>query len=340
MEIARPVDLVLTLPVSGTDRRLRASITDVRLPEVVTVEVEIGLHRPPATRTRPYRVHVRDAATEFLLVYFHAHPERMRRLLPAGARRIVSGRVELFDGIAEMIHPDHVLRPEAAGTLPEFEPTYPLTQGLPLRTLQRAAADAVDRAPALPEWIEPALKARRAWPDWRAAIRTAHAPSGPADLAPTAPARERLAYDELLSHQMTLALARARARRPKGYATSGDGRLRARVPRGAALARSTGAQTRALAEITGDMAAGTRMNRLLQGDVGSGKTLVAFLAMLAAVEAGGQAALMAPTEILARQHLDYPRRPCRSRRHPNRHPHRPRQAAPNALRKLTDAGFR
>jgi ATP-dependent DNA helicase RecG len=301
MDIARPVDLLLTLPQGVVDRRLRGSIREAVLPAIVTVEVEVGLHQPPTARGRPYRIHVRDAVTEFLLVWFHPREDWLRRTLPAGARRIVSGRVELFDGIAQMVHPDHVLRPGDAETLPPYEPVYPLTEGLGQRAIGRAATAALARLPDLPEWIEPGLLSARGWPGWRAALLAAHAPQGEADLAPDAPARARLAYDELFAHQVTLALARAHIRRAKGFATTGDGALRAKVL--AALPfRPTAAQERALAEITADMGSALRMNRLLQGDVGAGKTLVAFLAMLAAVEAGGQAALMAPTEILARQH--------------------------------------
>jgi ATP-dependent DNA helicase RecG len=302
MEIANPAQLVLTLPTGGIDRHLRASIREARPPEIVTVEVEIGLHQPSTARNRPYRIHVRDALTEFLLVFFHPRADWLQRTFPAGQRRIVSGRVEIFDGIAQMVNPDHVLRPGEEDRLPAYEPVYPLTEGLSLKAMGKAVRSALDRAPRLPEWIEPGVKSTRRWPDWRAALEIAHAPKGPADLAPTTPARERLAYDELLAHQVTLALVRARARRPKGLASKGDGHLQQRVL--AALPYApTGAQTRAVAEITGDMATPLRMNRLLQGDVGAGKTLVAFLAMLAAVEAGGQAAMMAPTEILARQHL-------------------------------------
>ena len=301
LDVAHPAHLVLTLPAGGVDRRLRGSVREAHPPEVVTVEVQVGLHQPGSSRTRPYRVHVRDALTEFQLVFFHAREDWLRRLLPAGSRRIVSGRVEIFDGLAQMVHPDHVLRP--GEPLPEFEPVYPLTEGLALRAMTRAVQASLDRAPALPEWIEPSLLRRREWPAWREALAAAHAPTRPADLSPAAPARERLAYDELLAHQVTLAMARARLRRPKGFATVGDGALRDRVL--AALPYApTAAQSRAVAEITADMAAPRRMNRLLQGDVGAGKTLVALLAMLAAVESGGQAALMAPTEILARQHFD------------------------------------
>jgi ATP-dependent DNA helicase RecG len=302
LDVAKPADLVFTLPQGVVDRRLRTSIRDLTLPATATVEVEVGLHQAPSGRGRPYRIHVRDARTEFLLVWFHPRADWLRRELPAGSRRIVSGRVELFDGLAQMVHPDHVLRPGGAADLPEFEPIYPLTQGLTQRQVARAAAEALARAPDLPEWIEPSVIAERGWPGWRPAVAAAHAPATPAELDPSAPARERLAYDELFAHQITLALARARMKRPKGFESRGDGALRARVL--AALPYApTAAQTRASAEIAADMAAPARMNRLLQGDVGAGKTLVAMLAMLAAVEAGGQAAMMAPTEILARQHL-------------------------------------
>ena len=302
IDIERPADLILTLPSGGIDRQMRTSVREARPGEVVTVEVVVGLHQPGGGRNRPYRVFVRDAHLEFQLVFFHPHPEWLKRTLPSGSRRIVSGKVDHFDGIAQMAHPDHVLRPEEAEALPAFEPVYPLTQGLTLKTMVKAAASAVALAPDLPEWIEPSLKRRQGWPDWRPALVAAHAPSGPGDLSLASEARERLAYDELLSHQLTLAIARSRMKRARGIATRGDGRLQDKVL--AALPYApTGAQMRAVAEITADMAAALRMSRLLQGDVGAGKTLVAFLAMLAAVEAGGQAAMMAPTEILARQHL-------------------------------------
>ncbi len=300
--VERPKDLLFLLPASGVDRSRRASVRDVVPPVTLTVEVEVGAHFPPRTRGRPYRVMVRDAGLEFQLVYFHARGDFLQKLLPTGQRRLISGRIELFDGIAQMVHPDHVLRPEEAADLPAYEPVYPLVAGLTQKVMARAAASAVARAPDLPEWIDGPLKAREGWPDWRAAVALAHAPSGPGDLAQTAPARQRLAYDELFAHQLTLSLARASLRRGKGRASIGTGVLQARVLASLPYV-PTGAQTRALAEIAGDLASPLRMNRLLQGDVGSGKTLVAFLALLVAVEAGGQGVMMAPTEILARQHF-------------------------------------
>ena len=303
MDVAAPRDLLFTLPHAVVDRRLRDTVKGADLPGIVTVPVLIGQHRPGATRAQPYRIEVDDAAMRFQLVFFHARGDYLSKILPTGARRIVSGRVELFDGIAQMVHPEHILRPEEAEGLPEFEPVYPLTAGVTQKLMARAVADALSRAPDLPEWIDPALLAREGWPSFREAVAQAHAPQGQGDLAPTFPARERLAYDELLAHQVTLALARAARRRERGVPSAGNGALRRKVL-SALPYRPTGAQMRAMEEIATDMGGAERMNRLLQGDVGSGKTLVAFMALLVAVEAGGQGVMMAPTEILARQHLE------------------------------------
>jgi ATP-dependent DNA helicase RecG len=299
--VQRPKDLLYLLPHSGVDRARKASVRDVVAPCTVTVEVEVGAHFPPRSKGKPYRVMVRDSALEFMLIFFHARGDYLTKLLPTGQRRLVSGKLELFDGIAQMVHPDHVLRVEEAGELPTFEPVYPLTAGVTQKLVAKAVAGALARTPDLAEWIDGPLLAREGWPGWRAALLAAHGPQGAADLAPTHPARQRLAYDELLAHQLTLALARATLRRQKGLPTVGTGVLQARVLASLPYA-PTGAQTRALREIAQDMEAPLRMNRLLQGDVGAGKTLVAFMALLIAVEAGGQGALMAPTEILARQH--------------------------------------
>ncbi|MGQ0565096.1 MAG: ATP-dependent DNA helicase RecG [Gemmobacter sp.] len=301
--VERPKDLLFLLPHSGIDRARRASVRDITPPATVTVEVAVGAHQPPRTRGKPYRIFVRDAALEFQLVYFHARAEALRDLLPTGQRRLVSGKVELFDGLAQMVHPDHVLRPEEAAGLPPYEAVYPLTAGVTQRQVARACAAAIARAPDLAEWIDPALMAREGWPAWRAAVAAAHAPLSAADIAPAAPARQRLAYDELFAHQVTLSLARAALRRGKGIVSRGTGTLQARVLADLPYA-PTAAQTRAVTEIAADMGTPLRMNRLLQGDVGSGKTLVALLALVIAAEAGGQGVLMAPTEILARQHLE------------------------------------
>jgi ATP-dependent DNA helicase RecG len=299
--VETPKDLILTLPVGGVDRTRSASIRDVPLPGMATVSVVIGRHRPPASRGRPYRIEVEDAKTSFQLVFFHGKSDYLSRILPTGARRVVSGKVELFDGVAQMPHPDHILSPDEAGEIPAFEPIYPLAAGLTQKGLRRAMTAALAEVPSLGEWIDLPLLDQRGWPVWHDAIAMVHAPKGPHDLAASALARERLAFDELFAHQLTLALARASNRKGKGRVTQGDGRLRQKVLESLPF-KPTGAQMRAIDEIATDMATPARMNRLLQGDVGAGKTLVALMALLVAVEAGGQGVMMAPTTILAGQH--------------------------------------
>lgn len=302
MGVDTPRDLVFTLPYAAIDRRLRPSALDIPAGTTGSVEVTVGGHQPSRRKGGPYRVTVEDAKTAFQLVFFHARADWLKRELPEGARRIVSGKVEVFDGQLQIVHPQYILAPEDADDLPGFEPVYPLTAGLTQKQVAKAAQAAVDRAPALAEWIDPALRAERGWPDWHGAVAEAHAPRDASDLSPDTPVRQRLAYDELFSHQLTLALARARRRRRPGRVSVGTGALSDKV-RAALPYAPTGAQEKAVAEIAADLATSERMNRLLQGDVGSGKTLVAFLAALIVIEAGGQAVMMAPTEILARQHM-------------------------------------
>ncbi len=303
MGITAPRDLLFTLPHSGIDRNLRSTIAGADLPGVVTVAVTIDAHKPPRTKTGPYQVFVRDAETDFLLVFFRARSDYLARVLPVGERRVVSGKIELFDGVAQMVHPDHIVAEAEAGDIPAYEPVYPLTAGVTQKVMSKASRSALSRAPDFAEWIDPAQKEKAGWPDMSDALAQAHAPHSASDLSPSNRARERLAYDELLSHQLTLALARARERDLRGRVTEGDGKLRQKVYANLPY-RPTGAQIRAMDEIAGDMAKPRKMNRLLQGDVGSGKTLVAFSALLTAVEAGGQGVMMAPTEILARQHME------------------------------------
>jgi ATP-dependent DNA helicase RecG len=256
---------------------------------------------PPRTPRLPYKVRASDDTGFIDLIFFRAHKDYLKNTLPVGETRYISGRVEHFQERPQMAHPDRILSEAAFATAPAIEPVYGNTEGLPQRTLARAVAHAVDKAPTLPEWQDKAWLSKQSWPDWHAALNTLHSPQAQNDLDPNTPARRRLAFDELLSSQLALCLARARMRRVKGRALKGDGKLRSKVV--AALPfKLTNSQTEALAEIDADMALPQRMLRLLQGDVGAGKTLVALLAMLNAIECGAQAALMAPTEVLARQH--------------------------------------
>ena len=296
------VALLWHRPNGIIDRSYKPKVAEARDGVIATIRLTVDKHLRPYNPRRPYRVRCRDETGFLHLVYFHVKGDYLEKLLPVGATRWVSGRIEHFNNEIQITHPDHVLDPEEADRMKPIEPVYGLTTGLPLRVVQKAVASALARAPSLPEWIDPSLVGQRRWLGWGAALAAAHAPEREQDLLPEAPARQRLAYDELLANQLAIALVRAHAKRLPGRSLKVAGRLRQKVMDTLPFSL-TPAQRHALAEIGGDMASPARMLRLLQGDVGSGKTVVALLAMLDAVEAGAQAALMAPTEILARQHF-------------------------------------
>ncbi len=299
---ANVLDLLWQLPSGLIDRRLRPMAAEAPEGQICTLTVTVEAHYPGRTTRQPWRIHCSDASGSLMLTYFRPDADWLNKLFPIGASRIVSGKVEHYDGVPQINHPDHVVAPENAESMPLVEAVYPLTQGLSLKLLAKARRAALAKVPDFPEWQDAAWLARSGWTGFRPALEAAHAPSEAADMEPLCPARARLAFDELLANQLALGLVRANQRRQTGRPLVGDGRLQARV-RAALPFSLTEAQEQAIREIASDQAEPQRMLRLLQGDVGVGKTLVALLAMLNAIEAGAQAALMAPTEILARQHL-------------------------------------
>jgi ATP-dependent DNA helicase RecG len=302
---ARVVDVLFHLPYATLDRRARPKIRDAAFDALATLEVRVAEHRPPpnARSKAPFKVLVEDDTGDVELVFFLANHDWIRKSLPLGATRWISGKVELWDGHLQMVHPDRVMDADALAKMPTVEPVYGLTEGLFPRVLAKAAQGALARLPRTPEWIGDKNAHRLSAPTFAAALAAMHRPQSPADIDPAGPAGTRLAYDELLANQLALLMVRARMRGLVGRSNAGDGRLAARIETALPF-RLTATQSKALGEIRTDLAAPKRMLRLLQGDVGSGKTIVALLAMTNVVEAGRQAALMAPTEILARQHFE------------------------------------
>lgn len=297
------VDLLWHLPTALIDRRYSPKLADLEPGRVATLELVVNKHHPPPTSNRrvPYRIDCSDESGEITLIYFHGRQDYLSKALPEGEIRLVSGTAELYDGRLQITHPDMVGRPDERESIMRVQPVYPLTEGLSQNVLGKAISAALDRAPELPEWLDPAFLKERGWDAWHAALRIAHNPTEKTDLYPGTQARTRLAYDELLASQLAISLVRSHVRRQPGRPTTGNGRLRSKVL-GALPFMLTGSQETAINDIADDMSAEHRMLRLLQGDVGSGKTVVALMAMLTAVEAGRQAVLMAPTEILAQQH--------------------------------------
>lgn len=300
----RVVDMLWHLPASLIDRTYAVPLKVAETGRIWTGKIKIREHIVPPTRKQPYRVLAEaEDGTELTLNFFKWYPDSLKRSLPQGAFRAVSGKLEIFNGRLQMNHPDYIVSPDVLGSLKAVEPVYPLCAGISNKLLMHLSAQALERVPNLPEWLDSHFQAEQNFPSFAEALKKAHRPQKSADLWADSAPRRRLAYDELLAGQLALAIARERVKKQAGRVLAGDGHLRRALLENLGF-ELTGAQQRVLKEIAADMAAPERMQRLLQGDVGSGKTVVAFMSMLNAVECGTQTALMAPTEILASQHFE------------------------------------
>jgi ATP-dependent DNA helicase RecG len=300
VDAARLLDVLFHIPTGLIDRRFKCTISQLPIQGVATLEVTIGKHHaPPRGVKQPYRIDAFDDTGTMSLVFFTTYADHLLRQFPTGEKRLISGEISWFRAEAKMTHPDYVLGAEDFDKMPLLEPVYPLTAGISSKLIQKAAQAAITKLPHLPEWQDLDWLKRQAWPDFNTALKSLHSPQ---EMNAEGPNRLRLAYDELLANQLALSLVRNQMKRASGRAMGGDATKRNQIIRNLPYSL-TNAQQNALDEILRDMSSNHRMIRLMQGDVGSGKTVVALLAMAAAVESGLQGAFMVPTEILARQHL-------------------------------------
>ena len=299
LELTRAIDLAYHLPTGTIDRVRAPAASQALLGRIVVVDV-MPVQVRAGSGKAPLRIFARDGNDNTLTLTFFNNPAWAKKQLPLNERRTVVGKLDAWGNEWQIVHPE-ILEPGKVGEVPLREPVYGLTEGVSNKRMRELALTALERAPELPEWIEPSQLGRSNWPNWRAALAGIHSDPDATN------SRKRLAYDEIFANQLALLLLRQVAQRKRGVPLQGDGRLSAKLQ---LPYRLTGAQQRVIGEIRGDMAQDRPMLRLLQGDVGSGKTLVALLAMLEAVEAGAQAAMLAPTEILARQHHATLQRHC------------------------------
>ncbi len=294
------VDLLWHRPFRVIDRSASPPIMRAQSGQTVTLEVEVE-YIQMGKHSQPSRVRVSNDTGFMDIVYFKAYEATLQKQFPVGEKIIVSGTLDDFNGKKQITHPEYVLPVSRKEEIPKVEAVYNLTAGLPSKSLRKSIQLALSRVPELPEWIDESYLKKQNWINWKKALLTLHNPQSDLECAPQNPARCRLAYDELLANQLALALTREKTRVLKGRSLTGDGTLQKQLLTQLPFAL-TNSQTEAIKEISVDMQSADRMLRMLQGDVGSGKTLVALMAMLQAVEAGAQACLMVPTEILAQQH--------------------------------------
>ncbi len=293
------LDLLWHKPVDFVDRSHMPKVIDAEDGKICTIEVTVMKHNAPPKRSMPYKVWCTDDTAALNIIFFNANKDWLEKQMPEGKKVYISGKMEIYQGNRQIVHPDYVTQDKT--TIEPIEPIYPLTAGLTNKAVRKAVQGSLTMLPELEEWLDPSYKKLKKWPEWKDAVGQLHNPKDGTQLLPTNPARMRLAYDELLANQLSLALVRRKFRRQSGRAWQPTGTLHAKLERALPF-KLTRAQTLALSEIDADMKEPLRMLRLLQGDVGSGKTVVAAMAMLNVLECGAQAAIMAPTEILARQH--------------------------------------
>ncbi len=297
------IDLLWHLPSGFIDRRCNVPLSQAADGKIWTGKVRVVEHAVPKTKKQPYRIAVEDNTDQLILVFFKVFGDSITKQFPVGAEKIISGKIEIFNGQLQMSHPDYAVDAAKPEQMPQIETVYPLTAGITNKMLNKQIFQALARVPDLPEWQDERYLNKQKWPSFKQALWTAHHPHNFADIEANAPARQRLAYDELLANQLSLAVVRGRLKKQKGRSLANDGKLKEKLLAVLPFAL-TAAQKRVIAEIESDLFGDYRMSRLLQGDVGSGKTIVALLTMLNAVECGSQAAIMAPTEILAEQHAE------------------------------------
>lgn len=297
------IDLLRHMPASILDRRPRPLLQNVENGQLATFQIHVLAVDLPYGRTRrPARIAAETTDGQIDLIFFHAKSDYLQKILPVGTDHIISGRVEIYNAKVQMIHPDYIFPLAQAWQMPEIEPVYPLTAGLHNKMLRRAIDAGIQILPHLPEWINDGIITQKNWPNFKTAMTCLHRPKNQEDVSPHAPARMRLAFDELFANQLALSLLRAQTIAAiAGQSVRGTGQFAGQLLASLPFV-PTDAQMRVIDEIKTDQNAQMRMLRLLQGDVGSGKTFVALMAMILAIEAGFQTALLAPTEILARQH--------------------------------------
>lgn len=298
------LDVLMHMPSGAIDRRKQGSIEDAVVGDIVTLKLHIDSHQPPPKGRPqiPHRVFAHDESGDIQLVFFRAQGGWIERALPDGEVRYVSGEIGAYQGGKQITHPDHIVEPDKLDTLPLVETVYPLTYGLSTKALRKITTNVLTSLPQMPEWISPERLSTQNWPSFFDAMQAVHAPQAPEDGNLDGEARNRLAYDEYLAGQLTLQLVRSTMVKAHGVSRQFTGEYTSKVT-SALPFELTGGQQKAVEEVKADLADDMRMSRLLQGDVGAGKTVVALMAMAAIAESKGQSALMAPTELLAAQHF-------------------------------------
>ena len=302
MGIFRNLHFLWHIPYNVIKRQKHLNIHEAEINSLVTLKIKVLRHKPSRFKRQPYKINCICGETPIDIVYFYARHPVMRATLPVGKEKYVSGKLEYFRNNFQITHPSHIIDAEQIKSLKDIEPVYSLTSGLSQRIVLKYLDKILNSLPKFDEWIEKKILKKYSFENWNKSINSIHNPKNSEDLINNNIFRRRLAYDELLAHQLAISIIRNSNQKKLGIFFNKKSNLTENFIKKLPF-ELTKSQNKAWDEIKEDLMSRDQMVRLLQGDVGSGKTIIALLSMLLAVESGYQASIMVPTSILANQHF-------------------------------------
>ena len=296
------IDLLFHKPSTYIDRRNSPKIIDLEEGKIATIIVTIDSHSPSFNKRMPYRINCTDNTGSVSIVYFNLRGPYLKKIFPVGRQKVISGKFEKFNDNFQITHPQHVVDIDNLDNVKKIECIYPLTSGLTSKTIQKSINSALINLDPLPEWIPDDKIRTNNWPNWNEAIKKIHNPINTSDSVNSL-FLERLVFDELLAQQLTIRLIKNKISHTQGIALERNNKFINQLEKKLDFSL-TNDQLKTIDEISSDQSKPSKMLRLLQGDVGSGKTIVALFAMMQCLENEKRSILMAPTEILAEQHFN------------------------------------
>ena len=300
-KIEKVNDLLWDLPYSFTDRTEIVSLNKLEIGKIVTAKVKVIKYNFPRIRNLPNKIKCKDEFGEIDLVFFNSREGYIRKVLPINEWVVISGKIGFFGNKYQITNPDYITKIDNLDYVNKIIPKYTLTEGLTEKTYRKIIESVIKNLPELNEWHDQDLLKKMKFPSWKNSIINLHDPNNSRNL--NSVYYKRLAYDEIFANLLFLSKNRYKIKKikknKKKFTKLYSSKLTSQLP-----FKLTKNQISVCEEIDSDLKSSERMYRILQGDVGSGKTIVALLACLNVIESNFQTALMAPTEILAQQHFD------------------------------------
>ena len=305
------INLLFYLPLRSVNRFEYTSLKTIKHNEIITCELEVvEINIPPFNYRK--KVNVSKIITFGLnneknvrldIIYFGRNTQYLKNIYQLGKKLIVSGKFESFNGLGQIVHPDYVLPIKDKNKIPKIENVYSLFEGVNQKFISKIIIESLDKIPDIPEWLSEKTVKENQFVSWKTSIKKIHVPDDIYDNDLNNIYRRRLALDELIANQISMKMLKNKISKNKNNPVINESKLITEFYKSIPF-KLTQNQEEVINEIKNDISSKTTMIRMLQGDVGSGKTIVALISMLYAISNGSQAVLLVPTEILAVQHYN------------------------------------